>query len=151
MRYSASGLAVYLGGDLVGPDVGIVTSVAMAHVHYFGSLDGIARAKGAGKALPESGVAVLKSEAEHLRIAAVAEELGVEVVGYRTDLYGGTQVTGIEEAAALLRTLGSVCQGRSSTGEGELGEDRVVVGVRAAARLRIRRCRSVRRRGCGRS
>ena len=27
------------------PDVGIVTSVAMAHVEYFGDLDGVARAK----------------------------------------------------------------------------------------------------------
>ena len=28
------------------PDVGIVTSVAMAHVEYFGDLEGVARAKG---------------------------------------------------------------------------------------------------------
>ena len=42
------------------PDVGIVTSVAMAHVEFFGGLDGVARAKGElVRALPESGVAVL--------------------------------------------------------------------------------------------
>ena len=41
------------------PDVGIVTSVAMAHVEYFGDLDGVARAKSElVTALPPSGVAV---------------------------------------------------------------------------------------------
>ena len=48
-----------------------------------------------------------EGDAEHLRIAKLAEDLGVEVVGYRTDLYGGAQVTGVEEAVALLGTLGS--------------------------------------------
>ena len=38
------------------PDVGIVTRVAMAHVEYFGDLDGVARAKGElVAALPASG------------------------------------------------------------------------------------------------
>ena len=42
------------------PDIGIVTSVAMAHVEYFGDLDGVARAKSElVEALPASGVAVL--------------------------------------------------------------------------------------------
>jgi UDP-N-acetylmuramoyl-tripeptide--D-alanyl-D-alanine ligase len=47
-----------------------------------------------------------ESEAEHRRIALLAEELGIEVVGYGTGLYGTAQVTGVEEAVALLRTLG---------------------------------------------
>ncbi len=47
-----------------------------------------------------------RSESEHRRIALVAEELGIEVVGYGTGLYGGAQVSGIEEAVALLGTLG---------------------------------------------
>jgi UDP-N-acetylmuramoyl-tripeptide--D-alanyl-D-alanine ligase len=46
------------------------------------------------------------SECEHRRIALLAAELGVEVVGYRTTLYGGGNVTGVGEAVALLRTLG---------------------------------------------
>jgi UDP-N-acetylmuramoyl-tripeptide--D-alanyl-D-alanine ligase len=47
-----------------------------------------------------------ESESEHRRIALVAEELGIEVVGYDTGLYGERYVTGVEEAVALLRTLG---------------------------------------------
>jgi UDP-N-acetylmuramoyl-tripeptide--D-alanyl-D-alanine ligase len=43
---------------------------------------------------------------EHRRIALVAEELGIDVVGYETGLYGDAYVTGVEEAVALLRTLG---------------------------------------------
>jgi UDP-N-acetylmuramoyl-tripeptide--D-alanyl-D-alanine ligase len=46
------------------------------------------------------------SESEHHRIALMAEELGIEVVGYETGLYGEARMTGVEEAVALLRTLG---------------------------------------------
>jgi UDP-N-acetylmuramoyl-tripeptide--D-alanyl-D-alanine ligase len=47
-----------------------------------------------------------RSESEHRRIALVAEELGIDVVGYDTGLYGDAYVTGVEDAVALLRTLG---------------------------------------------
>jgi UDP-N-acetylmuramoyl-tripeptide--D-alanyl-D-alanine ligase len=47
-----------------------------------------------------------RSAAEHRRIAAVAEALGIDVVGYGTRHYGDAHVTGVEEAVALLRTLG---------------------------------------------
>jgi UDP-N-acetylmuramoyl-tripeptide--D-alanyl-D-alanine ligase len=46
------------------------------------------------------------SESEHRRIALVAENLGIEVVGYETGLYGEVHVTGVDEAVALLRTMG---------------------------------------------
>lgn len=47
-----------------------------------------------------------QSESEHRRIARLAEELGIELVGYETDLYGGAAVSGVEDAVAVLRTLG---------------------------------------------
>src|ERR671931_559332 len=47
-----------------------------------------------------------QSESEHRRIALVAEELGIDVVGYETDLYGEAYVAGVDEAVALLRTMG---------------------------------------------
>jgi UDP-N-acetylmuramoyl-tripeptide--D-alanyl-D-alanine ligase len=47
-----------------------------------------------------------QSESEHRRIALVAEELGIDVVGYETGLYGEAHVTGVNEAVALLRTMG---------------------------------------------
>jgi UDP-N-acetylmuramoyl-tripeptide--D-alanyl-D-alanine ligase len=47
-----------------------------------------------------------ETEAEHRRMARLAEELGIEVVGYRTGYYGPAEVTGNDEAVALLRTLG---------------------------------------------
>jgi UDP-N-acetylmuramoyl-tripeptide--D-alanyl-D-alanine ligase len=46
------------------------------------------------------------SESEHRRIALVADELGIEVVGYETALYGEAHVTGVDAAVALLRTMG---------------------------------------------
>jgi UDP-N-acetylmuramoyl-tripeptide--D-alanyl-D-alanine ligase len=47
-----------------------------------------------------------ESESEHRRIARRAQELGIDVVGYGTRLYGEAHVTGVEETVALLRTLG---------------------------------------------
>jgi UDP-N-acetylmuramoyl-tripeptide--D-alanyl-D-alanine ligase len=47
-----------------------------------------------------------ESASEHRRIARVAREVGVQVVGYGTPLYGEACVSGVEEAVALLRTLG---------------------------------------------
>jgi UDP-N-acetylmuramoyl-tripeptide--D-alanyl-D-alanine ligase len=47
-----------------------------------------------------------QSESEHRRIARVAEELGIDVVGYETGLYGGAYVTGVDEAVVVLRTMG---------------------------------------------
>jgi UDP-N-acetylmuramoyl-tripeptide--D-alanyl-D-alanine ligase len=47
-----------------------------------------------------------ETEREHRGISMLAEELGIEVVGYQTDLYGAAQVAGVEDAVALLRGLG---------------------------------------------
>jgi UDP-N-acetylmuramoyl-tripeptide--D-alanyl-D-alanine ligase len=47
-----------------------------------------------------------ESESEHRRIAMLAEELGIEAVGFKTGLYGGAQVTSVDAAVAVLRTLG---------------------------------------------
>jgi UDP-N-acetylmuramoyl-tripeptide--D-alanyl-D-alanine ligase len=47
-----------------------------------------------------------RSESEHRRIALVAEELGIVVVGYETRLYGEAHVTSVDEAVALLRAMG---------------------------------------------
>ena len=44
---------------------------------------------------------------EHRRIALLAEELGIEVVGYKTPLYGEAHVTGVQDAVSLLRTMGA--------------------------------------------
>jgi UDP-N-acetylmuramoyl-tripeptide--D-alanyl-D-alanine ligase len=43
---------------------------------------------------------------EHRRLAALAEELGIEVVGFETDLYGAARVDGLADAVALLRSTG---------------------------------------------
>jgi UDP-N-acetylmuramoyl-tripeptide--D-alanyl-D-alanine ligase len=66
------------------PDVGIVTSVAMAHVEFFGGLDGVARAKGElVRALPENGLAILNFDDP--RVAAMASFSPCPVLGYGLD------------------------------------------------------------------
>lgn len=48
-----------------------------------------------------------RSESAHRRIARVAQDLGIEVVGYDTGLYGDAYVSGVDEAVAVLGTLGA--------------------------------------------
>ncbi len=68
--------------EVARPDVGIVTSVAMAHVEYFGDLDGVARAKSElVRALPPNGVAVLN--VDDPRVAAMAAASAVPGTGLR--------------------------------------------------------------------
>ena len=63
------------------PDVGIVTSVAMAHVEYFGDLEGVARAKSElVAALPPTGVAVLNFDDP--RVAGMASVSPCPVLRY---------------------------------------------------------------------
>jgi UDP-N-acetylmuramoyl-tripeptide--D-alanyl-D-alanine ligase len=67
--------------DVARPVVGIVTSVAKAHVEFFGDLDGVARAKGElVRALPPDGVAVLN--VDDPRVAAMASDCPCPVLGY---------------------------------------------------------------------
>ena len=47
-----------------------------------------------------------ETEVEHRRVALLAEQLGIEVVGYQTGLYGSARVDGVDAAVALLRALG---------------------------------------------
>ncbi|HEY1446038.1 MAG TPA: UDP-N-acetylmuramoyl-tripeptide--D-alanyl-D-alanine ligase [Acidimicrobiales bacterium] len=75
--------------EVARPDVGVVTSVAMAHVEYLGDLDGVARAKSElVAALPDSGVAVLNFDDP--RVAAMGSQCGSPVLGY--------SVAGVDEA-----------------------------------------------------
>jgi UDP-N-acetylmuramoyl-tripeptide--D-alanyl-D-alanine ligase len=48
-----------------------------------------------------------ETEAEHRRAARLADDLGIEAVGYQTALYGPAQVSTVDDAVALLLTLGA--------------------------------------------
>ena len=71
--------------EVARPDVGVVTSVAMAHIEFFGDLDGVARAKSElVAALPDSGVAVLNFDDPRVAAMAVAvPRPGARVFGRR--------------------------------------------------------------------
>ena len=80
--------------DVARPDVGIVTSVAMAHMEFLGDLDGVARAKSElVVALPASGVAVLNFDDP--RVRAMRSVSRAPVLGYAVDgagVLGGAEV-----------------------------------------------------------
>src|SRR5919197_1150968 len=70
--------------EVARPDVGVVTSVDMAHVEYLGDLDGVARAKGELVAtLPASGLAVLNFDDP--RVRDMASLSACPVLGYAVD------------------------------------------------------------------
>jgi UDP-N-acetylmuramoyl-tripeptide--D-alanyl-D-alanine ligase len=67
--------------EIASPTVGVVTRVAPAHTEAFGSIEGVARAKGElVEALPADGTAVLSHEDP--RVAAMAERTRARVVTF---------------------------------------------------------------------
>jgi UDP-N-acetylmuramoyl-tripeptide--D-alanyl-D-alanine ligase len=46
------------------------------------------------------------SEAEHRRIAQLADDLGIQIMGYQTTLYGESHVADVEQAVGRIRTMG---------------------------------------------
>ncbi|HEY8583401.1 MAG TPA: UDP-N-acetylmuramoyl-tripeptide--D-alanyl-D-alanine ligase [Capillimicrobium sp.] len=80
--------------EVARPDVGIVTSVAMAHVEYLGDLDGVARAKGElVAALPASGLAVLN--VDDPRVRAMASLSACPVLGYAVERNAEVRADGV--------------------------------------------------------
>jgi UDP-N-acetylmuramoyl-tripeptide--D-alanyl-D-alanine ligase len=70
--------------ELARPDVGVVTNVGAAHTEMFGSVDGVAKAKGElVAALPRSGTAVLNADDE--RVVAMAALTVARVLGFGVD------------------------------------------------------------------
>jgi UDP-N-acetylmuramoyl-tripeptide--D-alanyl-D-alanine ligase len=86
--------------ELTRPRVGIVTRVAMAHVEFFGDLDGVAQAKSElVVGLPASGLAVLN--ADDIRVAAMAEVSPCPVLTYGVEAAAEVRAEAIELDDAL--------------------------------------------------
>jgi len=67
--------------DLTRPDVGVVTSVSLAHIEFFGDLDGVARAKSElVTSLPTNGLAILNFD--DALVHRMAERSPCPVLGY---------------------------------------------------------------------
>ena len=119
------------------PDVGIVTSVAMAHVEFFGGLDGVARAKGElVRALPESGVAVLNFDDP--RVAAMASFSPCPVLGYAVEADAEVRAEAValdDDLRARFTLVTPVGQGR-----GPAQPARAAAGAQRARRGRAPRC-----------
>ena len=67
--------------EIATPTIGIVTVVAGAHLAQFGSIEGVARAKGElVEALPVNGYAILNADDPH--VAAMAQRTSARVITY---------------------------------------------------------------------
>lgn len=80
--------------ELTHPRVGVVTSVAMAHIEFFGDLEGVFRAKGELVTdLPANGVAVLNADDDNVwRMAAISS---APVLGYGVGENAEVRASGI--------------------------------------------------------
>ncbi|MBI4032858.1 UDP-N-acetylmuramoyl-tripeptide--D-alanyl-D-alanine ligase [Candidatus Berkelbacteria bacterium] len=68
--------------EIARPDIAVVTNVGEAHTQFLGSLDGVAREKGAlVRALPKTGIAVLAADDE--RVKAMGQRTEARVVEVR--------------------------------------------------------------------
>lgn len=77
------------------PSVGVVTTVALAHSELFGSIEGVAAAKGELiEALPSGGVAVLNADNPH--VAAMAERTDARVLTFGRSPGADVQVVEIQ-------------------------------------------------------
>jgi UDP-N-acetylmuramoyl-tripeptide--D-alanyl-D-alanine ligase len=77
--------------DVAAPTVGVVTAVAAAHTAMFGSVEGVARAKGElVEALPATGTAVLN--ADDARVAAMADRTAAAVLCWSATGRAGADV-----------------------------------------------------------
>lgn len=78
--------------DVMGPQVGVVSSIGAAHIEYFGSVEAIAHEKGALlRSLPEDGVAVLSRECaliDELCEGVVARQVWVSLEDEGADFVG---------------------------------------------------------------
>lgn len=113
------------------PTIGIVTRVAGAHVELFGSLEGVAKAKGELiEALPNNGVAVLN--ADDPLVMGMAERASCPVVTFGQDA-GDYRVTNLELDEALCPTF--ELQTPSGVRSVRLGVAGAHMAVNAAAAL----------------
>jgi UDP-N-acetylmuramoyl-tripeptide--D-alanyl-D-alanine ligase len=79
---------------LTRPTVGIVTSVAMAHIEFFGDLDGVFRAKSElVTSLPAAGLAVLN--ADDTRVIRMADLATCPVLTYGIEAAADVRATGV--------------------------------------------------------
>ncbi len=79
------------------------------------------------------------TEAEHTRMAVLAAEHGIEVVGYQTGLYGPALVTGTDDAVACCRPSGRAtrCWSKAAGCASRGGRDRVRCGASVAGDRRV--------------
>ena len=122
----------YLAG-IAPPRVGVVLNVGVAHIGEFGSVDGIAAAKGElPEALPEDGVAVLN--ADDPRVAAMAGRTAARVVlvGESADATVRAEDVTLDERGRPAYTL-IVPEGKTSVRLGVAGRHQVGNTLAAAA------------------
>jgi UDP-N-acetylmuramoyl-tripeptide--D-alanyl-D-alanine ligase len=113
------------------PTIGVVTVVAGAHLELFGSLDGVAEAKGElVESLPESGTAVLNAD-DH-RVAAMASRTAAHAL-----LFGESGVVRADDVRVdddlVVRFVLVTPQGRAAVVLGARGRHNVTNALAAAA------------------
>ena len=102
---SRAGDIAYLAG-IAQPDVGLVTNIGPAHLGGFGSLEGVARAKGElYEALPADGWAVINADEPWVDLWRASNRAG-QVITFGAGDDGEVRVAGDEERPRILTPQG---------------------------------------------
>jgi UDP-N-acetylmuramoyl-tripeptide--D-alanyl-D-alanine ligase len=92
--------------EIAPPDVGVVVNVGVAHIGEFGSVDGIAAAKGElVEALPADGTAILNADDERVRAMAARSRAAVVLAGTAPDAAVRAEDVTLDERGRARYTL----------------------------------------------
>lgn len=122
----------YLCG-IAPPRIGVVVNVGVAHIGEFGTVDGIAAAKGElVEALPATGTAILNADDERVRAMAARTAATVVLAGTATDAAVRAEDVTLDERGRARYTLVTGA-GRAPVRLGVSGVHQVGNGLLAAA------------------
>ncbi|PZM91204.1 MAG: UDP-N-acetylmuramoyl-tripeptide--D-alanyl-D-alanine ligase [Actinobacteria bacterium] len=121
--------------EIAPPRIGVVLNVGVAHIGEFGSVDGIAAAKGElVEALPPDGVAVLNADDPRVRAMAERTEAEVVLVGEAADATLRAEEVVLDERGRAAYTL---VYRPGASGSGSTAEERVRVRLAVAGRHQV--------------
>jgi len=89
---------IELLASIARPEIGVITNVGPGHLEYFGSLEGVVRAKSELlRVLPSNGRAILPADSKFLEILSGSTEAGIETFGFSEEADWRVEIAGCRD------------------------------------------------------